>query len=76
MKLQVIIIVHAIAAWQIKDEKIVFFNCITRLTEDARKQKDEHPMMEQDSLCKYMYDMFIKKEYSNLRSLTGQVRLD
>ncbi len=29
-------------------------------------------MMGQDSLCKYMYDMFVKKEYSYLHSLTGQ----
>jgi len=40
------------------------------------KEKEEHPMMGQDSLRKYMYNMFIKKEYSYLRSLTGQARLD
>ena len=59
-----------------KDEKIVFFNHIARLTADANKQKDEHPTMAQKSLRKYMYDIFVKKEYSYLRSLTGKVKLD
>jgi len=40
------------------------------------KKKDEHPMMAQDSLCKYMYDIFVKKEYSYLHLLTGKVKLD
>jgi len=57
-------------------EDCFFFNRIARLTKDARKQKDEHPMMGQDSLRKYMYDMFVKKEYSYLHSLMGQARLD
>jgi len=67
---------HAVAAWQTNNEKIVFFNCIARLTEDAMKKKDEHPTMAQESLCKYMYDIFVKKEYSYLHSLTGKVKLD
>jgi len=33
-------------------------------------------MMAQKSLRKYMYDIFVKKEYSYLRSLTGKVKLD
>ena len=36
------------------------------------RKKEEDPMMAQDSLCKYMYDFFIKKEYSYLCSLTGK----
>ena len=49
-----------------------FFNHIARLTEDAMKKKDEHPTMAQESLCKYMYDIFVKKEYSYLHSLTSE----
>ena len=76
MKQLVIIIGHAIAAWQINDKMIVFFNRISRLTEDAMKKKEEHPTMAQESLCKYMYAIFVKKEYSYLHLLTGQVKLD
>jgi len=76
LKQLVIIIGHAIAAWQINDEKIVFFNHISRLTKDAMKKKEECPMMAQESLCKYMYGIFVKKEYSYLHLLTGQVKLD
>ena len=57
-------------------EDCFFFNHIARLTADANKQKDEHPTMAQKSLRKYMYDIFVKKEYSYLRSLTGKVKLD
>jgi len=49
---------------------------IARLTKDAMMKKEEHPTMAQESLRKYMYDIFVKKEYSYLHSLTGKVKLD
>ncbi len=57
-------------------EDCFFSNHIARLTVDANKQKDEHPTMEHDTLRKYMYDNFVRKEYSYLRSLTGKVKLN
>jgi len=66
LKLLVTRTIYAIAACNSNDKKIGFFICITNIMQDAAKKKDEFSMMAQDSLCKYMYNIFAKKEYDYL----------
>ncbi len=39
----------------------LFFNCITNLTQDATKKKEDFPTIGEDSLCKYMYNIFCQE---------------
>jgi len=55
------------------DERIASFSTILQiLPRMLQGKKEDYPMTAQDSHRKYMYDIFVKKEYSYLCLLTGK----